>query len=73
MALKRLKRSLRYLSWVVEKAIQGEHFSSDTRPTTSCPVLRRAIDDVRSERAVQAKVEADMDDAFGFARDSTSA
>jgi radical SAM superfamily enzyme YgiQ (UPF0313 family) len=46
-----LARSLRHLPWAVEKAIQGEHFLKYTADDV-LPRLSRAIDDVRSERAV---------------------
>jgi len=51
-----LGRSLRHLPWAVEKAVQGEHFLRYTTDDV-LPRLQRAIDDVRSERAVAASVE----------------
>jgi radical SAM superfamily enzyme YgiQ (UPF0313 family) len=43
-----LRRSLRFLPWAIEKAIQGEHFLRYTTEDVT-PRLRRAIADVRAE------------------------
>jgi radical SAM superfamily enzyme YgiQ (UPF0313 family) len=46
-----LRRSVRYLPWAVEKAIQGEHFLRYTAEDV-LPRLARALDDVRAERGL---------------------